>query len=225
MQFNPHIIITDSHSRFTVGEQLQDIGINPAIIIIEPEPKNTAPAIIAATIFAKMDNKDAVIVTTPTDHVISDTKKFHQAIKTGLKEIENGKIVTFGITPSYPETGYGYIKLDKFSNQGPSKVLKFTEKPDQMLAQRMLDEGNYFWNSGIFMFRANDMISAFELYAKDIITNVVKSVDESEEDLSFTRLDKSYWGNLEEISIDYSYNGKSKKLSSNSIFFRLVRFR
>jgi len=159
-----------------------------------------------------MDNKDAVIITTPTDHVISNTKKFHQAIKTGLKEIENGKIVTFGTTPSYPETGYGYIKLDKFRNQGPSKVIKFTEKPDEMLAQRMLDEGNFFWNFGIFMFRANDMINAFELYAKDIITNVVKSVDKSEKDLSFTKLDRGYWANLEEISIDYAIMEKAKNL-------------
>ena len=212
LKFNPHIIITNSHFRFIVGEQLQAVGINPRRIIIEPEPKNTAPAIIAATIFAQKDNKDAVIITTPTDHVISDTKNFHQVIKIGLNEIENGKIVTFGISPSYPETGYGYIQLDKSSSQGPSKVLKFIEKPDEMLAKRMLDEGNYFWNSGIFMFRANDMISAFELYAKDIISNVVKSVDQSEEDLSFTKLDRTYWSNLKEISIDYAIMEKAKNL-------------
>ncbi len=212
LQFNPHIIITNSNFRFIVGDQLQDVGINPGRIIIEPEPKNTAPAIIAATIFAQKDNKDAVIITTPTDHVIGDTKKFHQVIKTGLKEIQNGKIVTFGITPSYPETGYGYMQLDKFNNQGPRKVLKFIEKPDEILAQRMLDEGNYFWNSGIFMFRANEMISAFELYAKDIISNVSKSVDKSEEDLSFTKLDRNYWGKLEEISIDYAIMEKAKNL-------------
>ncbi len=212
LKFNPHIIITSSHFRFIVGEQMQALGINPGRIIIEPEPKNTAPAIIAATIFAEKDNQDAVIITTPTDHVISDTKNFHKVIKIGLKEIENGKIVTFGISPSYPETGYGYIQLDKLSRQGPSKVLKFIEKPDEMLAQRMLDEGNYFWNSGIFMFRANDMISAFNLYAKDIISNVVKSVNQSVEDLSFTKLDKVHWSNLKEISIDYAIMEKAKNL-------------
>ena len=137
---------------------------------------------------------------------------FHKLIKTGLKEIENGKIVTFGIWPSYPETGYGYIKLEKSISQSPSKVLKFIEKPDELLAQRMLDEGNYFWNSGIFMFRANDMISAFQLYAKDIISNVVKSVDQCVEDLSFTKLHKTYWSNLKEISIDYAIMEKAKNL-------------
>ncbi len=212
LKFNPHIIITNSQFRFIVVEQLQAIGIKPRRIIIEPEPKNTAPAIIAATIFAQKDNKDAVIITTPTDHVISDTKNFHKVIKIGLNEIENGKIVTFGINPSYPETGYGYIQVDKSSRQGPNNVLKFIEKPDEMLAKRILDEGNYFWNSGIFMFRAKDMISAFELYAKDIISNVVKSVDQSVEDLSFTKLDGSYWSNLKEISIDYAIMEKTKNL-------------
>ena len=212
LKFNPQIIITNSHFRFIVGEQLQAVGINPRRIIIEPEPKNTAPAIIAATIFAQKDNKDAVIITTPTDHVISDTKKFHQAIKTGFKEIENGKIVTFGISPSYPETGYGYIQLDKASTQDPSKVVKFIEKPDELLAREMINEGNYFWNSGIFMFSANDMISAFELYAQDIMSNVIKSVDQSIEDLSFTKLDKCHWSNLKEISIDYAIMEKAKNL-------------
>jgi mannose-1-phosphate guanylyltransferase/mannose-6-phosphate isomerase len=212
IQFNQHIIITNSHFRFIVREQLQNVGINPGRIIIEPEPKNTAPAIIAATIFAQKDNKDAVIITTPTDHVISDTENFHQAIKIGLNEIENGKIVTFGITPTYPETGYGYIQLDKFSSHDPAKVLKFIEKPNEIHAKRMLEEGNYFWNSGIFMFRAQDMISAFELYAEEIISNVAKSVDQSVEDLSFTKLDKSCWSNLKEISIDYAIMEKAKNL-------------
>ena len=212
LKFNPQIIITNSHFRFIVEEQLQAVGINPRRIIIEPEPKNTAPAIIAATIFAQKDNKDAVIITTPTDHVISGTKNFHQAIKDGFKEIENGKIVTFGISPSHPETGYGYIQLDKSSTQDPSKVLKFIEKPNKLLAQEMLEEGNYFWNSGIFMFSAKDMINAFEIYAKDIISNVIKSVDQSVEDLSFTKLEKCHWRNLREISIDYAIMEKAKNL-------------
>ena len=119
LKFNPLITITNSNFRFIVREQLQAVGIKHGRIIIEPEPKNTAPAIVAATIFAQKDNKDAVIITTPTDHIISNTNSFHKAIKTGLKEIENGKIVTFGIKPSYPETGYGYIQIDKSGSLGP----------------------------------------------------------------------------------------------------------
>ena len=212
LKFNPPIIITSSHFRFIVREQLQAIKINSRRIIIEPEPKNTAPAIIAATIFALKDNKDAFIITTPTDHVISDTKNFHEIIKIGLEEIENGKIVTFGIKPSYPETGYGYIQLDKSYIQGPKKVKKFIEKPNEIDAQKMLEEGNYFWNSGIFMFRAKDMINAFELYAKEIISKAIKSVELSVEDLSFTRLDSQNWRDLDSISIDYAIMEKAKNL-------------
>jgi len=212
LKFNPHIIITNSDFRFIVDEQLKAVGINPGRIIIEPEPKNTAPAIIAATIFAQKDNKDAVVIATPTDHVISDTENFHQAIKIGLNEIENGKIVTFGISPSYPDTGYGYIQIDHSSSQGPKKVLKFIEKPNELYAQRMLEEGNYFWNSGIFMFRAKDMVNAFEMYAKDIILKVIQSIDQSEEDLSFIKLDSDNWRELKEISIDYAIMEKANNL-------------
>ncbi len=212
LKFNSHIIITHSHFRFIVGEQLQAIGIDPRRIIIEPESKNTAPAIVAATIFAQNDNKDAIIITTPTDHVIRDTEKFHEVIKVGLNEIQNGNIVTFGICPLYPDTGYGYLKLDKTINQASRKVLKFVEKPNKALAQRMLEEGDYFWNSGIFMFRARDMINAFELYAKDIKSMVMKSVNLSVEDLAFTKLDKKHWNKLEAISIDYAIMEKAKNL-------------
>ncbi len=212
LKFNPHIVITNSDFRFIVEEQLQSVGINPRRIIIEPEPKNTAPAIVAATIYAQKDDKDAIIITTPTDHVIKDTKKFHEVIKTGLNEIENGKIVTFGIRPLYPETGYGYIKLDKKITQGTRNVLKFVEKPNKVLAQKMFNEGDYYWNSGIFMFRASDIISAFELYAKEIKSIVMKSVNLSEEDLAFTKLDLKNWNKLEAISIDYAIMEKAKNL-------------
>ena len=212
LKFNPHIVITNSDFRFIVEEQLQSVGIKPRRIIIEPEPKNTAPAIVAATIFAQKDNKDAIIITTPTDHVIRDTKKFHEVIKTGLNEIENGKIVTFCIRPLYPETGYGYIKLDKTITQGTRNVLKFVEKPNKVLAQKMFNEGDYYWNSGIFMFRASDIISAFELYAKEIRSIVMKSVNLSKEDLAFTKLDSKNWSKLEAISIDYAIMEKAKNL-------------
>ncbi len=212
LEFNLPIIITNSSFRFFVNEQLQKVGIKPQRIIIEPEAKNTAPAIIAATIFAQNDHKDAVVITTPTDHVITDTKKFHEAVNVGLKEVQSGKIVTFGIDPSYPETGYGYLQLEKYDHQGPSQVLNFIEKPDAISAQRMLDEGNYLWNSGIFMFRAKDMISAFELYEQEILTTVKKSIESSFEDMGFTKLDRKYWSDTKEISIDYAIMEKAKNL-------------
>ena len=214
LKFNPHIIITNSDFRFIVDNQLKDIGIKPRRILIEPEAKNTAPAILAATIFAQKDDGNAIIITMPTDHVISDTKNFHEAIKVGLSEIENEKIVTFGISPFYPETGYGYIQVEKSSRKSPKKVLKFIEKPNETTAKRMLEDGNYFWNSGIFMFRAKDMISAFELYEKDMLSNVIKSIDLSAEDLSFTKINSKHWSDLDDISIDYAIMEKAKNLIS-----------
>ena len=214
LRFNPHIIITNSDFRFTVNDQLQAIGIKPRRILIEPEAKNTAPAILAATIFAQKDYKDVIVIAMPTDHVIKDIKNFHKVIKVGLKEIENGKIITFGINPSCPETGYGYIKVEKSGSKSASKVLKFIEKPSHKNAKRMLEEGNYFWNSGIFMFRAQDMIKAFELYAKDILSAVSQSVDLSVEDLSFTKLNSKHWNDLQNISIDYAIMEKAKNLIS-----------
>ena len=214
LKFKPHITITNSLFRFVVSEQLQTVGIDPGLILIEPEAKNTAPAIIAATIFALKDDQDAIIIATPSDHIISDTKYFSEVIIDGLEAVQNGNIVTFGIKPTYPNTGYGYLQLKKSGKLGPKQVLQFVEKPDEMSAIKMLDQGNFFWNSGIFMFRAKDMINAFDLYAKDILSSVVKAVELSVTDLEFTRLDPSSWSNLEAISIDYAIMEKAKNLVS-----------
>ncbi len=212
IKFNPPITITNADFRFIVREQLQLAGINPRKILIEPEAKNTAPAILAATIFALKDNEDAIVIATPTDHVIADIKIFNQVIEAGFKAVKKGKIVTFGINPAYPETGYGYLQLENFSNKGYRKVLKFIEKPDVNLAKKMLNQDNYLWNSGIFMFRAQDMIEAFDLYAKDMLLSVIKSLELSFEDMDFKRLDPKSWSALENISIDYAIMEKAKNL-------------
>ena len=212
VQFKPHITVTNSLFRFIVREQLQSVGIDSGPILIEPEAKNTAPAIISATILALKENKDAIIISTPSDHVIPDTKYFNEVITVGLKAVENGKIVTFGISPTHPETGYGYLQLEKSENEGPKEVLCFVEKPDEISAIEMLDEGNYLWNSGIFMFRAKDMIAAFELYAKDILSSVVKALELGIVDMGFIRLDPKCWSDVEEISIDYAIMEKAKNL-------------
>ena len=111
LEFAPHITITNSDYRFIIGEQLQEIGIDPGPILIEPEAKNTAAAILAASIFAHAKNQDAILLVAPSDHVIPDTDAFHKSIKVGLAHVQNQKMVTFGITPTHPETGYGYLDL------------------------------------------------------------------------------------------------------------------
>jgi mannose-1-phosphate guanylyltransferase / mannose-6-phosphate isomerase len=212
LKFNAHITITNSLFRFIVKDQLQDIGLDSGLILIEPEAKNTAPAIIAATIFAYKEDQDAIIITAPSDHIIPDTKNFNDLIKIGLNSIENGNIVTFAINPTYPEIGYGYLKLAKSNKPGPKRVLRFIEKPNINSATKMLNEGGYFWNSGIFMFRAKDMIEAFKKNANDILLAVDKAVEKSVLDLEFIRLDPKSWKNIDSISIDYAIMEKSNNL-------------
>lgn len=212
VKFKPHITVTNSLFRFIVIEQMEAVGIDPGQILIEPEAKNTAPAIIAATILALKENKDAIMISVPSDHVIPDNKYFNEVLTIGLKEVKNGKIVTFGIKASHPETGYGYLKLDASDEQYPKKVLSFIEKPDFISAKKMLDEGNHLWNSGIFMFRAEDMITAFELYEQEMLSIVKKALDLSAMDMQFIRLDPNCWRDLENISIDYAIMEKAKNI-------------
>ena len=212
VKFQPYITITNSLFRFVVSEQLQDIGFDPGTILIEPEAKNTAPAIIAATIFAFKDNQDAIMISVPSDHVIPDTKYFNEVIIAGIERVKEGNIVTFGISPTRPDTGYGYLKVESFEKSGVKKVLKFVEKPDENLANKMLADGNFLWNSGIFMFSAKDMISSYKKYAKHILSYVEDAVKFSVVDLDFIRLDPNFWSKLENISIDYAIMEKSKKL-------------
>tara|TARA_B100001057_G_scaffold354877_1_gene356870 strand:+ start:4319 stop:5746 length:1428 start_codon:yes stop_codon:yes gene_type:complete len=212
VKFQPYITITNSLFRFVVSEQLQGIGIDPGTILIEPEAKNTAPAIIAATVFAFNENQDAIMISVPSDHVIPDTKYFNEVIIDGLESVKKGNIVTFGINPTRPDTGYGYLKLESFEKLGAKKVLKFVEKPDEILANKMLADGNFLWNSGIFMFSAKDMINSYKKYSKDILFYVKNAVKLSVKDLDFIRLDPNSWSNLENISIDYAIMEKSKNL-------------
>ena len=212
VKFNPHITVTNSLYRFIVCEQLQDVGIDPGQILIEPEAKNTAPAIIAATILALKDNEDAVIISAPSDHVIPDTKYFHNSVLAGLQEVKNGNIVTFGINPTHAETGYGYLQFEKDETQSAKKVSRFVEKPDKKSAIKMLNEGNYLWNSGLFMFSAKHMVNAFNIYAKDLLLSVEKALELAVLDLGFTKLDPDSWSNLEEISIDYAIMEKANNL-------------
>lgn len=214
VQFNPPITMTNSDYRFIVGEQLQEIGIDPGPILIEPEAKNTAAAILAATLCANLQDENAVLLVAPSDHVISDNKAFHQAISTGLRYAREGKIVTFGIQPLYPETGYGYLELsaDVLGKEGASNLLRFVEKPNLKAAQKMIGDGNFLWNAGIFLFRAQDMIDAFKAFAPETLELVFKSVNEATPDLGFLRLAVQPWTSLDEISIDYAIMEKAQNI-------------
>jgi mannose-1-phosphate guanylyltransferase / mannose-6-phosphate isomerase len=210
--FEKHITVTNSDFRFIVSEQLQKIGIDPGPILIEPESKNTAPAILAATLYAIANDKDAILLVSPSDHLIPDIRAFHDALSRGLKEVLDGKIVTMGIQPTRPETGYGYLSLSKGTQCESMTVQQFIEKPDSFTAQSMIKAGTYLWNAGIFLFKAADMIAAFETFASGNFRLTKKSVETAQSDLGFLKLNPEPWSELENISIDYAIMEKAKNL-------------
>ena len=224
VEFNPHITLTNSDFRFVVGEQLQEIQVDPGPILIEPESKNTAAAILAASIFAHSNDQEAILLVAPSDHLIPEISEFHASIKVGLSHVQLGKMVTFGIKPTHPETGYGYLELfeNALDTHGCADVKNFVEKPTLERAEQMLAAGNYNWNSGIFLFRAKDMIDAFEIHAPEMLDLTVKSVNEASTDLGFLRLAAEPWSLLEDISIDYAY-GEGTKSSGGSLQVKMVR--
>lgn len=186
-----------------VKYQLSSVAENP-VVLSEPISKNTAPAIIlAAKYITETSKEDPVILVVPSDHLIKDITGFVQTVKEGERLAEEGYIVTFGIKPSYPETGYGYIN----STDG-IKVNKFVEKPDEELAKKYLADGHYYWNGGIFMFKASTLLSEAEKCAPEIY-NLLKNFDFTKSsDIPFTEFDK-----MPNISIDYAIMEKSDKIA------------
>jgi mannose-1-phosphate guanylyltransferase / mannose-6-phosphate isomerase len=214
LEFAPQITLTNSEFRFIVVEQLQEVSIDPGPILIEPEAKNTAAAILAASMFARDRDENAILLVAPSDHVIPDTDDFHAAIKVGLSHVQNHKMVTFGIKPTHPETGYGYLELstDPLDELGSSDLKTFVEKPNLQNAKQMLEAGNYLWNAGIFLFRAQDMIDAFSAHAPDTLDLVSQAVDGAYPDLGFLRLASEPWSELNDISIDYAIMERAQNL-------------
>ncbi len=214
VEFAPHITLTNADFRFIIGEQLQEVGIDPGPILIEPEAKNTSAAILAASIFAHNKNRDAVLLVAPSDHLIPDTENFHKIIKVGLSYVQTGKIVTFGIKPTHPETGFGYLQLhpNVLDKSGTSELVAFIEKPSLEHAEKMISSGNFLWNAGIFLFRAQEMIDAFKVYSPKTIDLVSKAVNHASPDLGFLRLAAMHWAMLDNVSIDYAIMEKVQNL-------------
>lgn len=212
VQFEKHITITNADYRFIIEDQLNDVGVKPGPILIEPESRNTAPAILAASMYAMKGNNNAIVLVAPSDHVIPDQNYFHKVVAMGLIEAEKGNIVTFGIAPTRPETGYGYLELSARSETNPVALTRFIEKPDLISAEKFLNLGNYMWNAGLFLFRAKDMVKAFEEHTPKIVTSVKKSLVDGEPDLNFFRLDSEAWRQCESISIDYAILEKARNL-------------
>lgn len=213
-QFYAPIIVSNADFRFMVTEQLSKVAIEPKAIIIEPQPRNTAPAILAAAVLLAKTDPDALMLVAPSDHVMTDNDSFLAAVDAARVAAEDGQLVTFGIAPTRPETGFGYIEAEGDSKEGQAhKVVRFFEKPDLDTAVKMLAEGSFFWNAGILLFRASILIAAYEKHAKYLLEPVRDAVTNGYSDLDFFRLEEDSWGTADDISIDYAIMEKSKNLS------------
>jgi len=203
------IVVCNADHRFLVAEQCQQIDIESPTILLEPVGRNTAPAIAAAALQSQKISNEAVLLVLSADHVIQDIDAFHQAIKIASRQAQAGKLATFGIVPTDANTGYGYIKSSVDSNNGAHKVEEFVEKPDLETAEKYLEQGNYLWNSGMFMFQADVLISELSEQSPNIVVSAIDAVTNATKDLDFIRLEKKTFESSPSDSIDYALMEKS----------------
>lgn len=213
--FNAPVVVTADEFRFIVTEQLADAGIDAGAVLIEPAGRDTGPAVLSAALHIAAHDPDAMMLVAPSDHVIPDYDAFHKTVQAAIPAAKEGQLVTFGIAPDRPETGYGYLELAKTPDATcvPVPLKSFVEKPDAERAAAMLAEGRYLWNAGIFLFAVKTIVAAFEEHAPDMVRAVQTSLDASQKDLGFTRLDKTAWEQAPAISIDYAVMEKATNLS------------
>lgn len=207
------LVITNSDFRFIVAEQLAAEGIAPSAILIEPSARNTGPAILAAALHLAAKAPDAMLLVMPTDHSIPDAAAFRAAVAAGVPRAAAGSIVTFGIRPDRPETGYGWIEVEGTPVDGQAqKVARFVEKPALEKAEAMLAEGRYLWNAGIFLAEARVLIQAFRDHAADLVAPVSEAVEGARQDLGFLRLAEAPWAGARDISVDFAVMEKASNI-------------
>jgi len=203
-------IMTGDDFRFMATEQAAELGLSDAKVVIEPVGRDTAPAILTAALMLE-DTPDALMLVAPSDHVIGDLPEFLASVETAKSAAQTGALVTFGIRPTTPETGYGYLELPKALAGREAVTLKgFVEKPDTATAQSMLDAGNFLWNAGIFLFRVADVLAAFEKYAPDLSGACRAAIKSGSNDLTFFRLDADNYARAREISFDFAIMEKAE---------------
>jgi mannose-1-phosphate guanylyltransferase/mannose-6-phosphate isomerase len=201
------IVVAGEDHRFLVAEQLRQIGAPTPAILLEPIGRNTAPAIAAAALQAMAGGDDPLLLVLPSDHVVRDADAFRNAVRVAMPAAEAGALVTFGIVPDAPETGFGYIQ--SAAGEGVRQVLRFVEKPDAATAQSYLDDGRYFWNSGMFLLRATRYLEELQRFRSDIVGAVRAAFDGAARDGDFIRLDKDAFAACPSDSIDYAVMEKT----------------
>ena len=209
----PMIVCNDEH-RFIIEEQLHQIGVKDAAIVIEPEGRNTAPAAAAAAMLISAKDPDALMLVMPSDHVIGNLAEFRKAIEIAAKAAAGGdRLITFGIKPTGPETGYGYIEIgeDLANFAGCHAVKRFVEKPNAAKAREFVDSGKYAWNSGLFLFQASVYLSELAAFKPEMVAACRAACDKSKVDLGFRRLDPQSFAASPADSIDYAVMERTKK--------------
>ncbi len=205
------IILSNEEQRFIVAQQMREINTETNTIILEPFGKNTAPAITLATLKSLNSFEDPLLLILSSDHLIQDEENFKKVIEEGILHAENGQIVTFGVIPNSPETGYGYIKtIDKLSKKNSfSKIDKFIEKPNLEKAKTFIKDQHYVWNSGIFLFKASTILKEMKRYAPEILGLCEESLERGLEDLDFFRIDEETFRKCPNVSIDIAVMEKT----------------
>ncbi len=207
----PWVICNEQH-RFMVAEQMRCCGHKPAGIILEPVGRNTAPAIALAALAILESGDDSVMLVLPADHAINHVAAFHQALGVAASQAEAGNLVTFGIVPTAPETGYGYIQRHQFIDNKLGDVFsvkQFVEKPNAEVAERYVASGDYYWNSGMFMFKPSRYLEELEKFQPEMLAVCRQAFQKAETDLDFTRINEETFTNCPEDSIDYAVMEKT----------------
>jgi mannose-1-phosphate guanylyltransferase len=206
---SPLVVCNEEH-RFLAVQQLTEIGSEEYTVVLESKGRNTAPAIAVAALIALEQEDDPLMLVLAADHIISDTTTFHEAVRQAEKLAMQDRLVAFGIVPNAPETGYGYICRGEALEEG-FQIAKFVEKPDLEKAQEYLDSGKYYWNSGMFLFRARLYLEELERLRPDILSSCSAAVQQGQKDMDFFRLDEKVFSECPAESIDYAVMEKTEK--------------
>ncbi|EED30819.1 mannose-1-phosphate guanylyltransferase/mannose-6-phosphate isomerase [gamma proteobacterium NOR5-3] len=200
----PPLVICNDEHRFMVAEQLRQLSVEPAAIILEPEGRNTAPAVALAAFHALLSDPDALLLVLPADHVIRDPESFTQAVKLGLDKARAGALMTFGVVPDAAETGYGYLRLGAAQEDGLYALDSFVEKPDAEVAKEYFESGQYHWNSGMFLLSASAYLAELKVHAPEIYVACESAMAKANVDLDFLRPDREAFVACPSDSIDYA---------------------
>jgi len=206
LEVTPPVVVSHFEQRFLAAEQLREVGVVPSLHLLEPEAKNTAPAITAAALCVAREDPQGLLLVLPSDHAIRDILRFHAAVQRAMALARQGRLVTFGMVPTEPATGYGYIRRGDAEPdvKDAFRVAEFIEKPDAARAARFVAGRDHYWNSGMFLFGAQRFLDEMGRLQPEMLATVKASVDKAVQDLDFLRLDASAFGSCKSESVDYA---------------------